>query len=147
MHLHYMAASDFPNGKWQQHALSPLSVETTLNSPVLEEHRSIWSPRTSGNIARAKGKMFRFAPDPSGKMFAWEIIELSPSTYRERVWTGIPGSATVEPVFGAPNPLVDTELSIKNGAWRQKGIDCYDAHPRTGVDGQWLVFVTGLAEK
>ena len=153
MHLHYMVASEFPLGRWQQHALSPLSMEAALGvpsgvslAPMEAAYKSMWSPRTSGRIAVSHGRLFRFAPNRSGSVYAWEITTLQPTSYCERVWSGVPGSSTTMPVFSTPSASVDTPESMMSGAWRQGGIDGYDAHPRTGIDGQWLVFATGLSK-
>ncbi len=109
--------ADRLEGPWLEHPQSPV---------VLEPHRA----RPAGRVIKWQGRPFRFAqvcdPDYGTAVRAFEILELSPTAYRERE--------------AAPGPVLEP-----GAGWRSTGMHHVDAH-RLG-DGSWLACVDGCGKR
>lgn len=107
----YHAAAPF--GPWTEHPASPV---------IAGDARAA---RPAGRVVATGGRLLRFAQDCAVRygmaVHAFEITELTPTTYAERPAT--------EHVVG-PGPQ----------AWRRHAMHTVDAH---AVDGRWLAFVDG----
>jgi hypothetical protein len=112
--LRLFHADDLP-GPWQEHPLSP----------VVNGNERLARP--AGRVLTYDDKVIRFAQDCSPaygtQVRAFEVAELTPSTYRE-------SEARLSPV-----------LSPGSGGWNAGGMHHIDAHAVS--DGNWLACVDG----
>jgi hypothetical protein len=102
-------------GPWKEHPASPLYAEDRSRT------------RPGGRIVDVGGKLVRFSQDNVGgygkRVRAFEIIELTPSTFRERPM--------------APDPL----FSPTGNAWRFNGM--HHVAPLRLDDGRWIAAIDG----
>jgi hypothetical protein len=102
-------------GPWQEHP----------NSPVVLHNPDIARP--GGRVLQVNGRLYRFAQDDhpvyGNQVWAFEIVELTPETYRE--------------VLAIERPV----LSASGRGWNALGMHQIDAQPLP--DGRWLAAVDG----
>lgn len=107
--------AESPLGPWREHPMNPIVTNDLVNA------------RPAGRVFSVDGKLFRVAQDCNGvygrKVSSFEILELSPSHYREKPNGPVPGLG--------PGPE----------KWRRGGMHHVDALPMP--DGTWLVAVDG----
>jgi hypothetical protein len=111
-------------------AASPASTWTEHpQSPLITGNKSIARP--GGRVLQFDGKLVRFTQDClriyGDKVRAFEIIELTPTTYKDRE---LAQSPVLTPVGG--------------DAWNSSGMHHVDAHPLG--EGNWLACVDGLKD-
>lgn len=107
--------ADALDGPWREHPKSPI----VANNPHIS--------RPAGRILASNGKLFRYAQDDSPnygtQVFAFEITDLTTTTYEER------------PVSAFPI------LAPSGKGWNAKGMHQVDAHPLD--DNDWIACVDG----
>jgi len=110
-------SADDLRGPWSEHPLSP----------IVTGDRRIARP--AGRPRNIGGRLYRFAQDCAEcygrQVRAFEILELTPESYRER-------EIEESPIFGASG----------NG-WNRDGMHHFDPHPLPG--GGWIASVDGHA--
>jgi hypothetical protein len=108
--------ADDPLGPWHEHPQSPIVAESKSRS------------RPAGRVVAQRGRMLRFAqvgyPEYGSQVRAFEIVELTRSTYREQA-------------VGASKPILQ---GCGNG-WNAGGMHHVDAHQL--ADGAWIACVDG----
>lgn len=106
-------------GPWVEHPASPI----VAGDP--------WAARPAGRVLATEGALLRFAqncrPSYGTDVRAFEVVELSPRTYRER-------PLQAEPILGP-----------SSRGWNALGMHHLDAQPL--ADGSWLAAVDGRAQR
>ena len=109
--------ADDLRGPWIEHPANP----------IVDGNRSIARP--AGRPRNIGGRLYRFAQDCSEcygrQVRAFEILELTPASYRER-------EIEESPLFGASGE-----------GWNRDGMHHFDPHPLP--DGGWIACVDGQA--
>lgn len=112
----YGAADLF--GPWTEHPMSP----------IIESDARVARP--AGRVVKAGERLIRFAQDGASvyglQVRAFEIEELTPTSYRERL-------VTEDPILGPGNRR-----------WNRGGMHHIDAHQ---VDGEWFASVDGWSRQ
>jgi len=119
-HLHLFHAREL-EGPWKPHPGNPLKSGDKRYS------------RPAGPVVEVGSRLYRFAQDCDPlyglRVFAFEILELSPEAYRERP---VSGGAVLEGT-GIP------------GSWNSGGM--HHIHPLQMDDGTWIAFVDGWQKR
>jgi hypothetical protein len=114
----FLFYSDNLMGLWKEHPQSPL----ISGNPHIS--------RPGGRVLQVDGKIIRFAQDDRPKyglkVHAFEITELSPEAYKEKM-------------------VVDTLLGPSGNGWNARGMHHIDAHQFT--DNQWIACVDGWSDR